>query len=158
MRRRSWRSWGFRAAKWFKLQSDKVCKIDLLSERRGEKLSDLAAIKGIRYPGDDVDSYPWNWSKPMQSTSKRRVWYSILSTHTRVWGQCFKHISDLTFTKLREKKEEVWQNPMTKALIPTDNESVDSKENSKKQSDNTTTSQKNRLHHDCRPTYDGQLE
>ena len=58
MRRRSWRSWGFRAAKSFKLQSDQVCKIDLPSERRGEKLSDLAAIKGIRYPDDDVDSYP----------------------------------------------------------------------------------------------------
>ena len=58
MQPRNWRSWGFREAKWIKLQSNKVCKIDLPSERRGEKLSDLAAINSIRYPGDDVDSYP----------------------------------------------------------------------------------------------------
>ena len=50
----------------------------------------------------------------------------------------------------REKKEEIWLSPMTKASSPA--------EKSKKQRDNTKTPQQFQLHNDCGPPFDGQLQ
>ena len=50
-----------------------------------------------------------------------------------------------------EKKEEIWLSPMTKASTPT--------EKSKKATwQHEKSHQKLRLHNDCGPTWDGQLE
>ena len=49
-----------------------------------------------------------------------------------------------------EKKEEIWLSPMTKAPTPT--------ENTKSNVTTQKRHQKLRLHNDCEPTWDGELE
>ena len=57
---------------------------------------------------------------------------------------------DIFLFLFKQKKEDIWLSPITKAPTPT--------EKSKKQRDNTKTPPKYRLHNDCGPTLDGQLE
>ena len=49
------------------------------------------------------------------------------------------------FEDSKEKREEIWLSPMTKAITPTEKKS-------KMQRDNTKTPQKLRLHNDYGPT------